>query len=611
MIDRTTTSERIRLKPADSFDLIRLLARSQSDARKAIAELIQNSLDANARRIEITWFNEHGERTLRITDDGEGIFPELERATALHRLATTIGHSHKGRLTPAKRRELMMLGKYGIGLLGFWAVGSQMEIRSRVGGGDTWRLVLLEDEPSAEIVRLPQRRIDEAETYTVITLRRLHEGAVRQIRPAKLQAYLASELRGQLLRREVELVIFDRIARGRARKRFLVEPERFRGQRLDELSVLEVPGHESAQLELYLVPPELDPPGRVSLACGGATVLDDLGHLEGPDSRRPPWSSGRLEGVIDYPELQVSPGTRRGFTRDEAALVFLAALEQLEIFLGQKIAEDDRRREEALHESLAKEIRKAFLSVAATLPEYDLFDVKAGRRDGDGSGAANGVALGGEDPEPEAAGSLPDQSAGEEDNEELFPPGPLARVLLKPSSVRMATGTKRRLHAVPVDVAGRKIPSQVAWSWQLDGEGHLEMREHEATFTAPASSGESQIEVTARHGRLQASATATIRFSEELAGREKVSGIPEPEPVFAPNDAWRSRLLGDRWQFNTGHRDYLTASRNERQRLLYLIHLLAKEIVLRNFGGPGEDLLLERMVEVLTHLSDVRVPRSR
>lgn len=40
---------RLRLRPADPFELIRWLARSQSDPRKAVAELVQNSLDAQAR----------------------------------------------------------------------------------------------------------------------------------------------------------------------------------------------------------------------------------------------------------------------------------------------------------------------------------------------------------------------------------------------------------------------------------------------------------------------------------------------------------------------------------------------------------------------------------
>jgi len=41
------------LQPADAFDLIRWLARSQSDPRKAVAELVQNAIDANARTIAV------------------------------------------------------------------------------------------------------------------------------------------------------------------------------------------------------------------------------------------------------------------------------------------------------------------------------------------------------------------------------------------------------------------------------------------------------------------------------------------------------------------------------------------------------------------------------
>ncbi len=40
-----------RLRAADPFELIRWLARSQHDPRKALAELVQNSLDAGATHI--------------------------------------------------------------------------------------------------------------------------------------------------------------------------------------------------------------------------------------------------------------------------------------------------------------------------------------------------------------------------------------------------------------------------------------------------------------------------------------------------------------------------------------------------------------------------------
>ena len=39
-----------------------------------------------------------------------------------------------------------------------------------------------------------------------------------------------------------------------------------------------------------------------------------------------------------------------------------------------------------------------------------------------------------------------------------------------------------------------------------------------------------------------------------------------------------------------------------KRRFRYIVHLFAKEIVLVNFGKPEDERLLERMVEVLTHI---------
>jgi len=73
--------------------------------------------------------------TLRIADDGEGVNAELERPDAPAHIATHNGHSHKRSLTPQQRRELMLQGQYGIGVLGFWAIGAEFEMRSQVAGG--------------------------------------------------------------------------------------------------------------------------------------------------------------------------------------------------------------------------------------------------------------------------------------------------------------------------------------------------------------------------------------------------------------------------------------------------------------------------------------------
>ncbi len=96
---------------------------SQPDPRKALAELVQNSLDAGARRVLVTRVRERGIACLRILDDGAGVIPELDRADALRYIATHIGHSRKRSLSPQERMALMTQGQYGIGLLGFWSLG--------------------------------------------------------------------------------------------------------------------------------------------------------------------------------------------------------------------------------------------------------------------------------------------------------------------------------------------------------------------------------------------------------------------------------------------------------------------------------------------------------
>ena len=59
-----------RLRVHDPFELIRWLALSQPDPRKALAELVQNSLDAGARHVHITRVRAKKVVCLKIRDDG-------------------------------------------------------------------------------------------------------------------------------------------------------------------------------------------------------------------------------------------------------------------------------------------------------------------------------------------------------------------------------------------------------------------------------------------------------------------------------------------------------------------------------------------------------------
>lgn len=657
------SGRRVKLKAQDPFDLIRLLARSQSDPRKAVAELVQNSLDAGARRIEIQWFNQKGQRALSIWDDGAGVFSHMERRDALRRIAQTIGHSHKRDLTPGQRREELILGKYGIGLIGFWSVGETLEMRSRVSGCKPYVLRMHEDREQGEVFASRSRRLDEEDTYTEVTILGLHNGALSKIRPARLQAYLATELRGQLVDRDAIVRIRDRVARGRSKKEFVVKPQPFVGRPLEGLTELEVPGYESARLELYLVAPEENRVGVVSLSCGGTVVLTDIAEIDGVNEPREPWNTGRFEGVIDFPDLHVAPASRRGFSHDEPVTVFLEKLSELELELGSRVASEARRREAMRSQQVAKLIRKAFVSVAESLPDYDFFDVTASRSpstdedgvlggepvetDPDGVGVgeqttsplpqddearppaiATGTA-GGSSPSdateresrsPSSSGESrarsaenePPEGSGLEESSSLFPPGPMVRLTLKPSKVRMAPEDQRTFQAAALDEDGRHVLEPVEFLWRVEGpvEGSVEpdpLDGSRALFRAPLVREETKLKVVvaARTGEgvtafgMECTATVTI-VPPDVS--ERIQGIPEPHPVAAPGEHWRSRMTEGIWEFNESHKDFSAVAGSEAQRVRYLIHLFAKEVVLRNFGRPGDAEVLERMVEVLTRI---------
>ena len=186
---------RIELRPADPFDLIRWLARSQTDPRKAVAELVQNSIDARARHVAVERRRLRGGPAFVVRDDGEGVLPSLGREEALRFIASNIGSSQKRKLSPEERRQLVVVGQYGVGLLGFWSIGHRMEMRSRVGGSALHVLRLVEDQQRGMLDELPVE-IAAPGTYTEIVVTELHETASRALAGRRLADYLAAERAG-------------------------------------------------------------------------------------------------------------------------------------------------------------------------------------------------------------------------------------------------------------------------------------------------------------------------------------------------------------------------------------------------------------------------------
>jgi Histidine kinase-, DNA gyrase B-, and HSP90-like ATPase len=278
----SSSTSTLKLRPADPFDLIRWLARSQSDPRKAIAELVQNSLDANARRVTIERRRVRRTPALVIRDDGEGIVPELPREAALRAIATNIGHSRKRGLSPRERHDEIVAGKYGIGLLGFWSIGHRMDIRSRVGGGEVWVLRMVEEQERAELLR-DRMAFESADTFTEVVISEMHDSAQRLLTGRRLNEYLASELRGMLLATGAALEIRDGLARGLAERTFTVVPRRFVGERLTLPEIAPVDGYPPARIELYLA--RGGAPAAIEVSCAGTLVANDAAELRGEEVR--------------------------------------------------------------------------------------------------------------------------------------------------------------------------------------------------------------------------------------------------------------------------------------------------------------------------------------
>ncbi len=62
-----------KLRIGDQWNAIRIIALSQSNPLKAIAELVENAIDAHARNVTIVRGKLRGEHYIRIVDDGEGV----------------------------------------------------------------------------------------------------------------------------------------------------------------------------------------------------------------------------------------------------------------------------------------------------------------------------------------------------------------------------------------------------------------------------------------------------------------------------------------------------------------------------------------------------------
>ena len=109
-----------QLRIGDSWNAITIIALSQNSPLKAIAEFVENSIDAKARNVTIVRGREAGKNYLRVTDDGEGIPRDENGLPDFKYVATHFCVSIKRQMKEQGFSGIQ--GEFGIGLLSFWTI---------------------------------------------------------------------------------------------------------------------------------------------------------------------------------------------------------------------------------------------------------------------------------------------------------------------------------------------------------------------------------------------------------------------------------------------------------------------------------------------------------
>ncbi len=589
-----------KLRIGDDWNAISIIALSQSNPLKAVAEFVENSIDAGAKHVKILRGKQGGNFYLKIIDDGSGIPLNEDGQPNFKYVATHICDSIKRQLKASSKQGIQ--GEFGIGLLSFWTVGETLKIVSNGSDGKPYQMLMAKGDPNYEVSRL--RRL-VAEPGVELTISPLLPG-IRGFSGEKLQSYLAAELRDRIRSTGVEILIVDRHARAEYR----VVPRSFAGQLLHNLPSLSTRFGE-ASVEVYLADAHAD--RCVGLYRSGTRVIENVADIEGWLSA--PWQGGFLQGAIDAPFLNLSPGSRLGVIRDERFEALLEALPPLEAALESIIDQQQKAAEEQTNQNTLKSIQRAFREAMLSLPEedYDWFDI---RKAGSGRGK-NNVPLKGEvfsmDGDDASAGEAAgDPGDGKEQQEFFEHSGPLYSVRISPSSTTVGVGKEKAFRAVCRDRAGRSVDTELSFNWQLaEGAGEIANSAGEITkFTAPGEPQLVKLAVYVRQGHLEVLAEALVTVTDSILPETPKSdtqrGLPEYTFEKRPGELWRSRFDVDNNLIvvNNGHRDFVYASRSKAVKLRYVCRLFAKELVQHNFPGANSDYLLERMIELLMYTEE-------
>ncbi len=589
-----------KLRIADHWNAISIIAHSQANPLKAVAEFVENSIDARAEQIVIVRGKKKGEFYLKVSDDGEGIPRDKNGRPDFRRVATHICDSIKRQFKSGDAVGIQ--GEFGIGLLSFWTVGQGLSMTCCGADGKTYEMTMAKDSPDFAVrkkrVLLPSKGTD-------LTIYPLLPG-LRSLTGEKIQRYLASELRDRIKETGVKIKVVDRTSRAE----FTVVPRQFTGRLLHTLKPAETTRGD-IYLELYLSDPGST--NHVGLHRRGTRVLPAITEID--HFQKEPWTSGYLQGIVDASFLNLTPGTRQGIIQDGFFSAFCRALIPVESQLQQIIKEQRKAEEERSSRQILRRVQRALKEAFLRLPheEYDWFDIHRGQsRKASGNLFLSGTANNGSCESKNGDSGLPEALPGSDDSEtgqkQFFDfAGPLFSALISPQSSVVSVDRRKKFRVVCRDRSRRIVGESLEYQWDItNGDGQLQENSREsAVFIAPPEPGLTTLGVIVRQNNLECRAEALITVTDSLmepsaSTGKSDKGLPGYTYRRAPGELWRSRFEVDQnvIVINNGHRDFVYAGKKKARKLRYISRLFCKELIHHNFPGRPTDELLERMIEL-------------
>jgi hypothetical protein len=576
-----------KLKIGDDWNAITIIALSQSNPLKAIAEFVENSIDARAKSITLIRGKSKGEYYLKIIDDGQGIGD-------FKYVATHIGDSIKRKMKKQGAQGLQ--GEFGIGLLSFWTVGENLYLTSTSENG-SYKMTMQKNKSTYNIV--PVKSLFENSTGTELHIYPLLPG-IRQLSGEKMQGYLSSELRDRIKKSGVNIRIIDKTGG----KEYSVEPREFNGRLLHNLRRQSCKYGE-IYIEIYLNSP--DPQNNVGLFKNGTRVIQNISNLE--PFNKEPWNTGHLSGIIDAPFLQLTPGTREGIIYDSSFEEFCGAMSEISGQLSAVINEQRAAEEEKASRNILNSVKKAFSEAMYYLPreEYEwinIFSESKNKNTGNGQLGDAGDMIPGE------AINVTGSDTGIPQSEVLFEiPGHLHKIHISPSKPVMKVGERKKIRVICKDRNKTPIEDNLMYKWEiLEGKGMIENpHEGEIVFIAPDEPGISVIQAVVIEDTVVLKAEAIVTMTDSLFEKDDNDGsmngnkgIPNYTFKHAAGELWRSMfdMENNLIIINSGNADFIYASKIHARKLRYICKIFSKELLLYNNASMSNNEILEKMIEL-------------